>query len=145
MKTEDILIYGGLAFLGYKFFLEKKPAPLPVTTLPANYAPGAPISITPQPASNAVQSLINTGGTLITKLFPSTAAPAAAPVASSYTAPASLLQTLFPVTPLQPASTGLFSSPGIVQENTSSLFASNSPFTSDTQYLMTLEDDETDI
>ena len=36
MKLEDVLLYGGLAFVGYKLFLEPKKQPI---QLPNNYNP----------------------------------------------------------------------------------------------------------
>jgi len=77
LKTEDVLLYGGLAFLAYKFLLPKAPPPAYTAThtMPQNYIP---VAATPpsNTGSNIVSTLTAFAPVVADLLKPKTANPA---------------------------------------------------------------------
>lgn len=141
MKTENLLLWGGAAFIAYKLFIQKKQQTI---TPGMTYNPGSPallpVSAGSTPVSAGVNTLTSAAGTIISKLFPSASpVPAASPAAGSPSPGFSQeINNLFPQTTFTPLPNGF------VQEDTSGLFnaPSSSTFASDTSYLQMLEEDQ---
>lgn len=65
MKTNDILLYGGLAAAAYFLFIKPKQTVIPVTT------PGGaviPVTASNAPANNATSNLLNTVNNIVKQL-----------------------------------------------------------------------------
>lgn len=148
MKAGEIIGYGLLAYLGYKFIIKPHQAVPVATTMPVMPSNAA---VLPQGSSTSpVTAITETVGTLFKQLFPSAPAPANNGSTTNQGQPTTdfpgTVNKIFPITQFPPVPgiqtsfTG--SNAGVVQEDTSNLFTSNSPFTSDTAYFQSLEEDE---